>query len=1209
MNCRRGFLLLIGILFLAVHSDAVTITNVTTTQLLFSDDFESAPGVSNAAYLDTSGDYDPVPSVGTWFLDENDGSAEFDIQVTNVASNGVDPGPIQGSNYLRMDRSMGEGPVRAEAEFDSQTTVGNVIRVETMFATPESPDNRGNFEFHAPDGTQVFRFTIDGEDEYLQNIGAGSEVVANFTSGAWNHLVVDYEIGSDVYSITLNGKTYADIPAANPTDGAGWVRFSASARTETELSPLYVDAVPALPEVTIDRISGNISLANTSGEDVTIVGYSLLSRTGTLDRAAWTSIAENYDVDSGNPLDNNDEWVELGEPDDYYDMSEMEVGPVGDGLTLASGGASIDLGDAWLAHPSEDVEMELLLDSGAVVMAKVTFTGGSGAYPFGDLDFDYDVDTDDFELQFLPNYLADTSEVPGYLQYRRGDLNQDGIIDALDFLILNEIYLEQNPGAAALSLNGSAVPEGNSLVMLLLAGFGSVVVSLRNRFRLRPAAAVATVLATTIAVASGAHATLVRNLDTDELLFFDDYENAPNGYSTMGYADNSGDYDPSATVGTWDIDENGDDVPYDIQVTEFVDGIGVIEGSRSLRIARDPDASPVRAIFDFDDQTTAGEVIRFETMFATGPDSSNRGNFEAFDSSGSLLIRLTLDGADDHFQNYTGSFQTIASYTDGEWHHFVVDYEIGSSVYSLTVDGTLYDDIPVNAVSNNLSHARFGTGRENYIYLDAVPIPEPRAIGILAVLLAGAFLVVPSLRNRIRLHPAVVAIATLATALLTASSAQALKVENLNTDTLLFYDDFESAPNGFSTAAYADTSGDYNPVASVGTWDIDENGGAEAYDIQVTEFVEGIGVFEGNRSLRITRASGASPVRAILDFDDQSTANEVVRFETMFATGPNSPGRGNFEVFDSTGSQLIRITLDGADNHFQNYTGSFETITSYTDGEWHHLIVDYAIGSSEYSMTVDGNTFGGIPVNAVGNDVSLARFGTGSDNYIYLDRAYSNELTLQVDRGTGEITLINNSGMSHQIDLYRITSELGSLTPNGWDSLQDKEYDSPPGDPKWSELGGQSIEISEGAFGESTLLPDNMPISLGNIYNFGLDAMDLQFDIHFAGTPANLLYSAQPVYIGTPPDNLLGDFNADGMVNLADYTVWRNNLGATTEDALNGAGSGDGVVDAIDYALWRENFGETSVAMLAQTSVPEPGTVVLLSCLMGCLLPLRRQMR
>ncbi len=96
------------------------------------------------------------------------------------------------------------------------------------------------------------------------------------------------------------------------------------------------------------------------------------------------------------------------------------------------------------------------------------------------------------------------------------------------------------------------------------------------------------------------------------------------------------------------------------------------------------------------------------------------------------------------------------------------------------------------------------------------------------------------------------------------------------------------------------------------------------------------------------------------------------------------------------------------------------------------------------------------------------------------------------------------------------------------------------------------------------------------------------------------LYALSPVF--TVP--LGGDFNNDGTVNIADYTVWRDNLGAINESSLNGNGSFSGGVDQADYELWRQNFGlrlPTNGVNFQSTPVPEPTTFA--SCVaLGALL-------
>ncbi|WP_442485640.1 LamG-like jellyroll fold domain-containing protein [Aeoliella sp. SH292] len=330
---------------------------------------------------------------------------------------------------------------------------------------------------------------------------------------------------------------------------------------------------------------------------------------------------------------------------------------------------------------------------------------------------------------------------------------------------------------------------------------------------------------------------------------------------------------------------------------------------------------------------------------------------------------------------------------------------------------------------------------------------------------------------------------------------------------------------------------------------------------------------------------------------------------------------GRFRVnFDTVGGQ--RWVLDGAlEDGVQANT--WYAIAVVSDGQNLSMWVDDGFQGYQQVGTVDmsaqtaannalrpsaaGWTFGrgwyngGFVdhVDGIMDNIKFSDTALTPAEFVGLDLA-ANTLTLVVNPDTGEASLKNNSSEEISFDYYRIDSPTDGalLTANyngttGWNSLSDQNTDSIGPNPgqSWDEVSGvtsANLLVEQFLLGDTTLAP-GASVSLGAPISTSLLGEDLEFRFSSVGGP--LMRSLVVFDAGGAVE---GDFNGDGVVNLADYTVWRDNLGAVEDDTvLSGNGNG-GVVDATDYQLWKTNFGAGGAGAIVAgaASVPEPATLI-----------------
>jgi hypothetical protein len=113
----------------------------------------------------------------------------------------------------------------------------------------------------------------------------------------------------------------------------------------------------------------------------------------------------------------------------------------------------------------------------------------------------------------------------------------------------------------------------------------------------------------------------------------------------------------------------------------------------------------------------------------------------------------------------------------------------------------------------------------------------------------------------------------------------------------------------------------------------------------------------------------------------------------------------------------------------------------------------------------------------------------------------------------------------------------------------------------------------------------NPPANAGQVLRYALNEGSV------AGTLLDTLVDAYPP-IGSiawipAPDALPGDFDSDGSVDADDYSKWRGDFGRWVAKRGGADGAGNGIVDTADYVVWRDGLAVASPSAFS-TIVPEP---------------------
>ncbi len=253
-------------------------------------------------------------------------------------------------------------------------------------------------------------------------------------------------------------------------------------------------------------------------------------------------------------------------------------------------------------------------------------------------------------------------------------------------------------------------------------------------------------------------------------------------------------------------------------------------------------------------------------------------------------------------------------------------------------------------------------------------------------------------------------------------------------------------------------------------------------------------------------------------------------------------------------------------------------------------------GSGSFFWSDDIANFIGVDANdTVGVRLDNLQIETASDAAVH-------SLRLIVNTQSGDVSLAGGVDAA-DLDFYEIRSADGGLLDGSFTGLQAAGFEG------WDRNGAIGpTSLSESYLGPTgteftTIAAGASAVSLGAVYDtVGGGTQDLR--LYYYDVDGNE-YQGYVEYVSS----LLPDFNGDGMVNLADYTVWRDNLGATGVSFAQGDATGDGNVTMADYKQWKAHFGEVvaSVSALSAATVPEPSTLVV-ACLAAAAMWWRRQL-
>jgi endonuclease I len=325
------------------------------------------------------------------------------------------------------------------------------------------------------------------------------------------------------------------------------------------------------------------------------------------------------------------------------------------------------------------------------------------------------------------------------------------------------------------------------------------------------------------------------------------------------------------------------------------------------------------------------------------------------------------------------------------------------------------------------------------------------------------------------------------------------------------------------------------------------------------------------RDVDLGRVFVGGAVPAAQNFTLNKGGLDGTYYEVTAAGDATSSINGRFNAFrtNTTDSRSITVGLgSGTSTATAGHKSGTVTVDNLdvTTGLADQMVPDYGHGAD------DGNDVFNVGLDVL--DHSAASF-SGSSQVTSLMYDFGN-----VTMGSADPTF--------NFDLFNLESTAGYTAALDFDSLMTTGNTGVLSADLAAAAGTLSLDGGTSQ-GFTVTFDTATPGSFSATYTLMVSDEDLP------GALSNsLTLSVQGFIVSASP--LAGDYNGDGVIDAADYSVWRDALEASSTSLLNDPTPG--TVDESDFDYWRDHFGESSgsgsgASAASVASVPEPTSLAL----------------